>query len=164
MCSGTAYPPNTLPIYLPSYNLYTMVVYRPPSISGEEDHALRNFIYHFSLGKELILLGDFNLPSIRWHEPIPDAQPTQIDTLYFDFFTTLGLHQQVFSPTFVVSGNVLDFELTSEHDRVTTLAISPPFPNYCHTPVHFLHTFHNNPTSRISSNNPLRYRDWARGS
>ncbi|KAK4321887.1 hypothetical protein Pmani_007350 [Petrolisthes manimaculis] len=131
---------------------------------GGDDNTLRSFICNFSLGKEVVLLGDFNLPSIHWDLPIPDAQITHIDAQYLDLFTTLGLQQHVLSPTFVSSGNILDLVLTSERDRATNVTISPPFPKCGHTPVHFMYVFQSSPKQCNSPANDLATRDWARGS
>ena len=153
--------PNSLALFLPAYNLHVLTVYRPPSYSQDDNNNLISYIRQFSVGKELIILGDFNLPSIQWNRPIADLNLTPTDTLFLDLFTTLGLHQHVMDPTFVSSGNTLDLVLTSEHDRLLDLNIFPPFPHCGHSLVYFTYIFQN--VQPADNHNPQRNLDWARG-
>ena len=64
-----------------------VVVYRPPSYSLNENITLINFLKDFCLGKEVILLGDFDLPGIDWNIPnalFLDYEP--LTTLFTDKF------------------------------------------------------------------------------
>lgn len=133
--------PNTLAIYLPKYKLYILTVYRPPSTSPEENSLLIDYINRFCLGREVLLLGDFNLPSIHWDSAVCDVGVSTVDSLFLDLFNTLGLFQWVLEPTFIRSGNTLDLVLTSESDRVISLETHPPFPHCGHTLVKFDYLF-----------------------
>ena len=44
--------------------IFVIMVYRPPSNSSEYNEYLSQFILNFSFDREVILIGDFNLPSI----------------------------------------------------------------------------------------------------
>ena len=57
---------NVCAIHLLTYNLYLIVVYRPPSNSCADNQVLLNFLRIFCPGKEVLILGDFNLPLINW--------------------------------------------------------------------------------------------------
>ena len=64
----------------------------------------------FSLGKELLIMGDFNLPSLQWGngEVSCSGYMTPTDRLFRDCFTGCGLTQFVEEGTFFPSGNTLD--------------------------------------------------------
>ncbi|KAK3871258.1 hypothetical protein Pcinc_023584 [Petrolisthes cinctipes] len=75
-------------------------VCRPPFNTVLETRNLINFLEDFCNSKEVLILGDFNLPAIDW---------TKIDALFLDYdpltlaftdcFNTAGLHQWVDFPT-----------------------------------------------------------------
>ena len=56
--------PNVVAIFLPELELYVVSIYRPPSYGQRENEALADFLVGFSLGKELLVMGDFNLPTL----------------------------------------------------------------------------------------------------
>ena len=73
--------PNTFGLHLPKLDLTLLLVYRPPSNSMEDNSELFSYIDSFCNCSELILLGDFNLPSIDWTLNVP---PTSfLQTTYF---------------------------------------------------------------------------------
>jgi hypothetical protein len=41
-------------------------VYRPPSYSHIQNEALVDLVLDFCEGREVIVLGDFNIPSLVW--------------------------------------------------------------------------------------------------
>ena len=125
--------PNVHVILLCDYSLYLVVVYRPPSYSEVENFRLIDFIHDFCGNKEVVILGDFNLPSIDWGLRVGDPPNAGCirDARFLECFTALGLTQWVLEPTFVDSGNILDLVLTSEEDRVVELELFAPFPR-CH--------------------------------
>ena len=136
-CRDIALIPNVLPIFLPDYKLYILTVYRPPSNSPADNAELVAFITGFCVGREVLLLGDFNLPSIRWQSEAPGDGVTARDELFLNLFDTLGLIQLVKEPTFIRSGNILDLVLSSERDRVQNVVLCPPFPHCGHALVMF---------------------------
>jgi len=115
-----------------------MVVYRPPSYSWNENWQLAQYILHFCIDKEVVIIGDFNLPKIDWLQSNPLAGSFDpLTQLFVDVFATVGLSQWTDSPTFVRSGNILDLVLTNSDDRVGDLGVLPPFPHCGHCPVVF---------------------------
>ena len=58
--------PNVVVVHLTDLEVVVVSIYRPPSYTLEENTALVNFIREFSTDKELLFLGDFNLPSLKW--------------------------------------------------------------------------------------------------
>ncbi len=153
--------PNTLALHLHKHNVYILLVYRPPSNTQDIDTNLLNYITNFSLEKELLLLGDFNLPSILWNEPNPTIRATRHDIQFCDTFQLLGLNQWVYEPTFVSSGNTLDLILTTEPDRIMDVTTNPPLPQCGHVIVMFSYLFQNWHTDTSHASNLPR--NWAKG-
>ena len=107
------------------------MVYRPPSNTVAQDDDLTNAILTFCNGKEIVLMGDFNLPTLKWDGDI--FRSSSSDLRFLDCFTNLGLTQWVKQPTFLSSGNILDIVLTSEEDRIDNVEVLPPFPKCGHS-------------------------------
>ena len=66
--------PNLVVVHLLELGLYVVSVYRPPSSSEEDNLRLMQFLLEFSVGKALIVLGDFNLPTLKWSQSGPGFQ------------------------------------------------------------------------------------------
>ena len=105
------------------------MVYRPPSNSSEDDNQLSQFILYFSVDREVILIGDFNWPSINWGNARffqGDFEPT--NQAFVDAFFSSGLSQWVTEFTYFRSGNILNLVFTSAINRigdVKSLSFSP---------------------------------------
>ena len=152
--------PNVLTIHLVSFNVYILIMYRAPSNSPEANLSLANFVAEFGLGKEVIMLGDFNLPAIDWirRDLILQGPPTE--RMFLEAFSSLGLTQWVTDPTFPRSGNILDLILTSEADRVGQVHVLDPLPGGDHCPTMFEYIFSGH--SHVSDPQNNR-RAWHRG-
>ena len=100
-------------------------------------------ITEFCSDREVILVGDFNLPSIDWNSDPPCAAD-RLDRSFLDAFTSLGLSQWVHEATYPRSGNILDLVFTSEPDRLGLLEVRPPLPGCDHSPTKFEYAFHSN--------------------
>ena len=127
--------PNTLAIFLPDFDIYVIVVYRSPSNSQVENIEILTFLQSFCYGKDVVLMGDFNLPSIGWCDLVPVA--TSLSQLFLDMFVSLGLTQWVTFPTFISSGNILDLVFTSEYDRISYINGTEPLPGCGHVGILF---------------------------
>ena len=57
--------PNVAAIFLNQHDLWILSVYRPPSYAEQDNAELISLFMHFSVGREVVVLGDFNLPSLR---------------------------------------------------------------------------------------------------
>ena len=130
--------PNLVIVYLVELDLYVFSEYRPPSYTPAENHSIIEFLADFSVGKELLVLGDFNVPSLPY--PLVESStlgqyvpPT--DRGFLDLFLECGWTQWVGFGTFFPSGNTLDLVLTSEVDRIGEVYPSVPFPGCFHCPV-----------------------------
>ena len=72
----------------------------------------------------MVVLGDFNLPSLAWPlEDALDAYVRPVDLLFLDCFLSVGLTRWVTESTFLVGGSTLDLFLTSELDRVGVVEV-----------------------------------------
>ena len=154
--------PNVHVIYIEAVKCYFVVVYRPPSNNSRQNRELLDFLLSLCIGKEIVILGDFNLPRIDWKNDSSMYQYFDPLSNYFlSCFNSLGLVQWVKLPTFIISGNTLDLILTSEHDRIGEISALPPLPGCNHTPLIcdyiFMHASSNHQTA-IS-----KKRDWVRG-
>ena len=125
--------PNVISFRLTSCNVFIYVVYRPPSNSSEMNSALIEFLMSNCSNQEVVLLGDFNLPSLNWaRDDFVAACASTTDSAFLGMFDTLGLAQWVWEPTFPRSGNTLDLILTTEQDRVGNVMVLPPPPGCDH--------------------------------
>ena len=62
---------NALLFRLAKYDMYFLIVYRPPSYTAAENETLALTLQELISGKEMIILGDFNLPNIEWTSQEP---------------------------------------------------------------------------------------------
>lgn len=151
---------NVCAIHLLAYNLYIIVIYRPPSNSSEDNQALLNFLLDFCPGKEILLLGDFNLPLLNWKsKAVLSAKYPPLHQSFINCFISLGLHQWIDTPTYISSGNILDLAFTSERDRVGEVEVGNPLPNCGHCPVILTYYFQSGVTTE---NVDLPKRSWHR--
>lgn len=134
---------NALLFRLAVQNVYILIVYRPPSYTAAENDTLVQVLESVISGKEIIIVGDFNLPNIEWLsiEELPSARVPPLDSMFLDVFNANGLIQWVVEPTFPSSGNILDLLLTSEKDRIGNVTIHHPLPSCDHCPVLFCYVF-----------------------
>ena len=58
--------PNVVAVEVPQLGCSFLSCYRPPSYTEEENSILRSFLGSFSVGRTVVILGDLNLPSIKW--------------------------------------------------------------------------------------------------
>ena len=127
---------NVLIVYLEEWSIYLVAVYRPPSYLENDNECLISFLSEYCYGRNVILLGDFNLPSIKWSEEYTlNGYVNPLDMRFYETFLECGLVQWIRDSTFVTSGNTLDLIFTSEIDSVGQYEIFPPFPNCHHSPV-----------------------------
>ncbi|XP_043243189.1 uncharacterized protein LOC122392429 [Amphibalanus amphitrite] len=153
--------PNLLSFRLSSLNTFVLVVYRPPSNSPDSNDRLNQFILHFCCGKEVIVLGDFNLPGIDW--PIQVSHCPPLERMFLDTFLSLGLHQWISEPTYPRSGNILDLIFTSEADRIGSLDIMAPLPGCDHCAISFDYIFDASPSLNSVPGHTIPQRAWHRG-
>ena len=127
---------NVLVVYLVDLETYVLSVYRPPSYSVEENQELRDFLSDFCVGKSVVVMGDFNLPGLRWSgSGLSEGYVPPMEREFYDCFLSSGLHQWVEEGTFDLSDNILDLVFTSSDDAVGDVKVMPPLPGCHHCPV-----------------------------
>ena len=86
-----------------------------------------SFISSIAIGKDIILLGDFNQPDINWENL---ASSNCSSKLFCNFVFDSNFLQLVKSPTHV-KGNILDLILTNSENLVQKLSVhsNEPFPS-----------------------------------
>ena len=153
---------NLVAVHLVELDVYIIAVYRPPSFTSGQNNCLLDFLRNFVFSREVILVGDFNLGSLRWSSPGSVGQGgSGLDLQFLSCFSELGLTQHITSPTFYPCGSVLDLVLTSESERVCYTNVLSPLPNCHHCPVVLGYLFQfNSESSHVVQ--PLE-RDWHRG-
>ena len=85
--------PNVAAICLCGYDLWIMSAYRPPSNTVEMNLLLVDVILNFCEAHEVVILGDFNLPSLLWSASVEMSGAIQNDQLFLDCFSAAGLSQ-----------------------------------------------------------------------
>ena len=130
---------NVLTFRMTRFNIFVLIVYRPPSYTIIENEELLQSLQTFVSDKEAILIGDFNLPNVIWGED--DAHHifhgTSTERAFLDMFDTLGLKQWISVPTYPSSGNTLDLVLTTEPDCIGSATVESPLPACDHCPIVF---------------------------
>ena len=114
------------------------MVYRSPSNPSEDNNHLSHFILNFSVDREVILIGDLNLPSTIWSNSHPfqgDFKPTTQP--FVVAFASSGLSHWVIECMFFRSGNISDLVFTLAIDPVSDVSIYCPFPHCEHYPIFF---------------------------
>ena len=125
-----------------------MVVYRPPSYTVHENSQLIDYLTQVTNFNELIILGDFNLPSIDWINGNTDLYMLPTDRRFMEFFNDTGLLQMIHEPTNFPSCTTIDLCLVTDPERICTAEILPPLPNCSHGVIKVLYTFQSNMDSQ----------------
>ena len=120
-------------IHLFEFNIYVVNVYRPPLYNSDENFNLISFLNNFCINNEVIVQGDFNLPSLKWCSDPTFFAISPNDLLLYEMFILLGLHQVVSEPTYFPSWpcNTLDLFFTNDIDRVWCTVL-PHLPGCLH--------------------------------
>ena len=155
--------PNLLTFRLSSLNVHVVLVYRPPSNTPDMNSALLQQIYSACEGREVIVLGDFNLPALDWQPDGPLRTYPPLERSFLDTFNALGLNQWIHDPTFPSSGNILDLVFTSEDDRTGQIQILPPVPGSDHCPTVVEYIFSDLATLHAQDPHHQPRRAWHKG-
>ena len=105
--------------------------YRQPNTSLVDIESLVTTVMDVRRKKtrvpEMIIVGDFNLPSIEWGDEVKTSDPPsyghEINYRFIDVCDELGLTQVVLEPT--RENNILDFMLVTSPDRCVDIQVNP---------------------------------------
>ena len=152
--------PNAVAVKCIDLDLLIVTVYRPPSYSVEENEALLTFLDDLYGGMEVVVMGDFNLPSLSWPLEAADNDSIRaVDRIFRDCFVGLGWTQWVEFGTFHRSDNILDLVFTSDEDRIVDISSDSLFPSCGHFPIIFSLAYQ----GTDSSAEALPKLDWHKG-
>ena len=120
-----------------------------------------DFLRDFCVDKEVVLLGDLNLPSLCWEKENPaEGYVRPIDLQFLDAFADAGLTQVVEEPAIFPSGNIIDLCLLSHPERMGSISVLPPLLSTCsHGILHLKYTFQDVQSMKQNINK----RIWKRG-
>ena len=152
--------PNAVAVKCIDLDLLIVTIYRPPSYSVEENAALLTFLDSLYGGMEVVVMGDFNLPSLSW--PLEEADSDSIravDRQFRDCFVGLGWTQWVEFGTFHRSDNILDLVFTSDEDRIVDISSDSLLPRCGHFPIIFSLAYQ----GTDSSEETMPKLDWHKG-
>jgi len=90
-------------------NLTVTRLYIPPNADQSYFSRFQSLMGIDNSNKDLILLGDFNLPNINW-DTMSGSIPRSTD--FCDFLFKLNLEQLIATPTHI-AGNILEVILTN---------------------------------------------------
>ena len=127
--------PNVAAVHLMDFEVWVLCIYRPSSYSAWENEVLIGVILDFCEGRKVVILGDFNLPSLLWLDDGVFGDGGGVDQMFLNFFAAAGLTQWVREATFLSSGNILDLFFTSETNRVEDVKVLASLPKCGHSPV-----------------------------
>lgn len=83
--------PNVLVVHLLQLKLHVLSIYHPPFYSEHKNLTLLSFLYDFCTGKELLIQGSLNLPSIKWGNKMACGGITLHDLRFYHCLLTLSL-------------------------------------------------------------------------
>lgn len=108
--------------------LLLIAVYRPPHSTIQNDTLIYEKIKEASFTENILILGDFNLPHIKWPLTRNDYRNTA-DDLFIDMYLESNLSQFVDRPTrYRVLNNpsILDLVLSNDENLVTEIKYDQP--------------------------------------
>jgi hypothetical protein len=115
--------------------LHLCIVYRSPTYVASL-YTLTKYLQYLNDNlSNVIICGDFNLPSIDWANLTCKPHCTPIEKEFLDFYVLSGLHQLVTVPT--RNENILDVVFTMEKHLISELKITEPFSFSDHSSVLF---------------------------
>ena len=106
-----------------------ILVYRSPDTPIEVDQLIIDYLDCLGLHNDLIITGDFNLPSLF------SDNPDRVALMYDTCFSALGLSHGVSDPT--RGANVLDLLLSTDIMLPTNVNVVEPFSTSDHSKVTF---------------------------
>ena len=121
--------------FLCTCNVCLIFVYPPPSYDLAQKNSLICFICEFCTNREVVVLGVFNLATLKCNaDDTFFNYATLNDMSFVSTFASVGLTQIIKEGTFFPTGNVLDLCLVLHLGRVEVTRVLPPLPgsHHCH--------------------------------
>lgn len=116
-------------VNLCSSDITVAVFYRPPNLSLHETIAMYDIIKSL-VGKDIIIMGDFNLPGIVWAtQNLSENCSKPVESnLFIEVINDLFLYQHVNKPTRCsgCENSIVDLIFTKDQSFIRNLCINPP--------------------------------------
>ena len=129
----------SLIVSLQRASMVVCCVYRGPGASEFEDESLLRGLHLFSQrAKQLLIMGDFNLPNIDWRTQ--SVTTCRTSCLFLDWFHEHGLYQHVREATRIRGGclpSLLDLVLTTSESGITNMQCGAPLGKSDHVVLFF---------------------------
>ena len=107
--------------------LYTF--YRPPNPTPDVLHSLKNSLQRNQESSRIVIIGDFNLPSVKWsnHEniPVPNTGGSNVNEVFCEILDNNFLQQFISGPAHI-AGNKLDLLLCNSPEIVRDVSTFLP--------------------------------------
>ena len=107
------------------------IIYRPPNQNEQTDQLMFQELETHVANKELILIGDFNYPTVNWETHTADHEGERIINYIEDNFYI----QKVTQPT--RGDNILDLVMCSDDDLISTVEVGDRFSTSDHNIIRF---------------------------
>ena len=121
--------------------LHILCIYRSPNSTIENDHNLNFLISEFSkLNGHLLILGDFNYPTINWATLGTPHNKENCATKFLTVTQNCFLHQHVNNPTHVrpnQTPTLIDLIFTSDDQAINNLSFLSPLGKSHHNVITF---------------------------
>lgn len=143
-------------IYIRPIKLLVLCYYRPPLVNDFEPllSYLKNVSGQYP-GSDMLLVGDFNLPSIDWTDPHKTSKP--LNRSFLDMLSQFHLTQSVTEPTHI-KGNTLDLVCSNLENKLFAIDVEKPGLS-----DHFMITFSIDYTTSIAPSKPQpKFRDYCK--
>ena len=103
---------NNLVVHVLERDTSITVSYRKPSYNDLENDSMRTFLSELCTDKNVLMVGYFNLSSIKWNETCTESVlpscATSFDRSLYEIFLEVGLTQLVCDSTFTTLNDILD--------------------------------------------------------
>jgi len=103
----------------------------------------------------VVIAGDFNLPEIRWDNPIHIGGENSKEYIFVSFCIANGLSQLIDEPTRPQSGSILDLLLTNQRDSIINPKVCPSPVKTDHLTVYFQISV---PKAEVENESKLNFR------
>lgn len=114
----------------PRLNLVLCCVYRPPNSAAQNDQITFESLSHLtSTFSNVIIMGDFNMPDLRWPSFLDSPHISESSQILSDFLINSHVTQLVTEPTrfrLYQQPSILDLIMTSDRNLLGDLEYLPP--------------------------------------
>jgi hypothetical protein len=126
-------------VHIQKPSLVVALVYRPPNQEVQVDDILLNELRNICKHKEIVVVGDFNAPSIDWlinHTGNENSFDGKLLKVVQDEFLVQSIHEAT-RFRHAQRLNCLDLVFTKDDDSITNVEVLPPLGSSDHNVLHW---------------------------